>query len=234
MEMWGPCIPGIAAMLHAAVLSPPVEEPLIATAETIAAPNTPADVEEARAGRVVSLDAFRGITIAAMILVNDPGSWDHIYPPLKHAEWNGWTPTDLIFPFFLFIVGVSLVLSFQSRLRRGDSSGSLVWHALKRSLTIFALGLLLNGLPSFHLATWRIPGVLQRIALAYFAAAMITLCCKTYARALWIAALLAGYWLLMRYVPVPGYGVPGRDMPFLDPNANLAAYLDRKLMMGHL
>src|ERR1019366_908450 len=183
--------------------------------------------------RLVSLDVFRRATIAAMILVNNPGNTAS-YWPLRHAQWNGWTPTDLIFPFFLFIVGVSLVLSFQSRLRRGDSSGSLVWHALKRSLTIFALGLLLNGLPTFHLATWRIPGVLQRIALAYFAAAMITLCCKTYARALWIAALLAGYWLLMRYVPVPGYGVPGRDMPFLDPNANLAAYLNRKLMMGHL
>ena len=183
--------------------------------------------------RLVSLDVFRGATIAAMILVNNPGNGAS-YWPLRHAKWNGWTPTDLIFPFFLFIVGVSLVLSFQSRMRHGDSTRSLVWHALKRSLIIFALGLLLNGLPSFHLATWRIPGVLQRIALAYFAAAMITLYCKTYARALWIAALLAGYWWLMRYVPVPGYGVPGRDMPFLDPNANLAAYLDRKLMMGHL
>jgi predicted acyltransferase len=107
-------------------------------------------------------------------------------------------------------------------------------HTVKRSLTIFALGLLLNGLPPFHLATWRIPGVLQRIALAYFAAAMITLYCKTYARVLWIAAILVGYWLLMRYVPVPGFGLPSRDIPFLHPNANLAAYLDRKLMMGHL
>jgi predicted acyltransferase len=183
--------------------------------------------------RLVSLDVFRGATIAAMILVNNPGNGAS-YWPLRHATWNGWTPTDLIFPFFLFIVGVSLVLSFRSRLRRGDSTRSLVWHTLKRSLTIFALGLLLNGLPSFHLANWRISGVLQRIALAYFAAAMITLCCKTYARALWIAALLVGYWLLMRYVPVPGYGVPGRDISFLDPYANLAAYLDRKLMIGHL
>ncbi|HEY5177244.1 MAG TPA: heparan-alpha-glucosaminide N-acetyltransferase domain-containing protein [Terriglobales bacterium] len=183
--------------------------------------------------RLVSLDVFRGATIAAMILVNNPGN-SAAYWPLTHAKWNGWTPTDLIFPFFLFIVGVSLVLSFRSRLRRGDSTRSLVWHTVKRSLTIFALGLLLNGLPSFHLATWRIPGVLQRIALAYFAAAMITLYCKTYARLLWIAALLVGYWLLMRYVPVPGYGVPGHDIPFLHPNANLAAYLDRKLMMGHL
>src|SRR5665811_1571673 len=134
MEMWGPCIPGIAAMLHAAVLSPPVEEPLIATAETIAARSTSADVEEARAGRVVSLDAFRGITIAAMILVNDPGSWDHIHPPLKHAEWNGWTPTDLIFPFFLFIAGVSMALSFASRATRGATRGSLAWHIVRRSV----------------------------------------------------------------------------------------------------
>ncbi len=202
------------------------------TATSIAIP-TEVVKAPATSARLVSLDVFRGGTIAAMILVNNPGNGAS-YWPLRHAEWNGWTPTDLIFPFFLFIVGVSLVLSFQSRLRRGDSTRSLVWHTFKRSLTIFALGLLLNGLPSFHLATWRIPGVLQRIAIAYFAAAMITLYCRTYARALWIGALLAGYWMVMRYAPVPGYGMPVRDMPFLDPNANLAAYLDRKLMMGHL
>jgi predicted acyltransferase len=184
--------------------------------------------------RLVSLDVFRGVTIAAMILVNNPGNGD-AYGPLRHAKWNGWTPTDLIFPFFLFIVGVSLVLSFQSRLRRGDSTRSLARHTVKRSLTIFAIGLLLNGNASFDLTIWRIPGVLQRIAVAYFAAAMIALYCKkTYARVIWIAALLGGYWLLMRYVRVPGYGLPGHDIPFLDPNANLAAFLDRKLMTGHL
>ena len=91
--------------------------------------------------RLVSLDVFRGATIAAMVLVNNPGN-SAAYWPLTHAKWNGWTPTDLIFPFFLFIVGVSLVLSFRSRLRRGDSTRSLVWHTVKRSLTIFALGLL--------------------------------------------------------------------------------------------
>ncbi len=183
--------------------------------------------------RLVSLDVFRGATIAAMILVNNPGG--AAYWPLRHAKWNGWTPTDLIFPFFLFIVGVSLVFSFQSRLRRGDSTRSLVLHTVKRSLTIFALGLLLNGNTSLNLAIWRIPGVLQRIAVAYFAAAIIALYCKkTYARVLWIAAFLGGYWLLMRYVPVPGYGIPGRDIPFLHPDANLAAYLDRKFMTGHL
>ncbi len=187
----------------------------------------------ARQGRLVSLDVFRGATIAAMILVNDPGS-TAAYEPLKHARWNGWTPTDLIFPFFLFIVGVSLVFSFESRLRRGDSRGALVLHTLRRSATIFAIGLLLNGLPHFHLATWRIPGVLQRIAVAYLGAALITLYARTKARILWIAVLLLGYWALMRFVPVPGYGIPTHNIPLLHPNANLAAYLDRKLMFGHL
>jgi len=184
-------------------------------------------------GRLVSLDVFRGATIAAMILVNNPGS-SAAYGPLKHARWNGWTPTDLIFPFFLFIVGVSLVFSFASRLRRGDTRRSLVLHTVRRSATIFAIGLLLNGLPHFTLATWRVPGVLQRIAIAYLAAALITLYWRTNARIAWIAALLIGYWALMRFVPVPGYGIPTLDIPLLHPNANLAAYLDRKLMFGHL
>src|SRR5271165_73687 len=165
-------------------------------------------------GRLVSLDVFRGATIAAMILVNNPGS-SAAYWPLKHAVWNGWTPTDLIFPFFLFIVGVSLMFSFASRLRRGDSRRTLLQHTLRRSATIFAIGLLLNGLPHFTLATWRIPGVLQRIAIAYLAAAVITLYSRTNARIAWIAALLVGYWALMRFVPVPGYGTPTVDIPLL-------------------
>ena len=168
-----------------------------------------------------------------MILVNNPGS-SAAYEPLKHARWNGWTPTDLIFPFFLFIVGVSLVLSFEARLQRGDSRKALVLHTLRRSATIFAIGLLLNALPHFHPATWRIPGVLQRIAVAYLAAALITLYSGTKARIAWIASLLLGYWALMRFMPVPGYGIPTHDIPLLHPNANLAAYLDRKLMFGHL
>jgi predicted acyltransferase len=183
--------------------------------------------------RLVSLDVFRGTTIAAMILVNSPGS-SAAYWPLKHARWNGWTPTDLIFPFFLFIVGVSLVYSFESRLRRGDSRSALILHTLRRSATIFVIGLLLNGLPRFDPSTWRIPGVLQRIAVAYLAAALIMLYSRTHSRIMWIVALLLGYWALMSFVPVPGYGVPTRDVPLLEPYANLAAYLDRKLMLGHL
>jgi predicted acyltransferase len=186
-----------------------------------------------RQGRLVSLDVFRGATIGAMILVNSPGN-NAAYWPLKHARWNGWTPTDLIFPFFLFILGVALVFSFASRLHRGDSRGALVAHSLRRSAAIFAIGLLLNGLPNFQLSTWRIPGVLQRIAVAYLAAALITIYARTNARIAWITALLVGYWALMRFVPVPGYGVPTQDLPLLNPDGNLAAYLDRKLMLGHL
>ena len=193
----------------------------------------PAVQSRAAPGRLTSLDIFRGATIAFMIVVNSQTS-EEAYWPLRHANWNGWTPTDLVFPFFLFIVGVSLVLSFQSRLARGFSRRALVLHTVRRSAILFAIGLALNGLGSRSLESWRIPGVLQRIAIAYCAAALITLYSGTRARVAWIAALLLGYWIVMRFVPVPGFGVPGRDIPLLHPDANLAAYLDRKLMLGHL
>ncbi len=183
--------------------------------------------------RLFSLDLFRGATIAAMIVVNNQSS-EAAYRPLRHAEWNGWTPTDLVFPFFLFIVGVSLVLSFEARLEQGASRVALVLHTLRRSAVLFAIGLGLNGLASIQFDQWRIPGVLQRIAVAYCAASLITLYNRNYARAAWIAALLVGYWILMRFVPVPGHGIPGRDIPLLHPDANLASYLDRKFMFGHL
>src|SRR6202158_5848080 len=156
-------------ILGGAVVSRPMEGPLIVAAETIAAPasNAPAAKDVARTGRIVSLDVFRGITIATMILVNDPGSWSHIYAPLEHAEWNGWTPTDLVFPFFLFIAGVSMTLSFASRAARGVTRGSLAIHILRRSVVILAMGLLFEGFPSFDFHTIRIMGVLQRIALCY-------------------------------------------------------------------
>jgi predicted acyltransferase len=190
--------------------------------------------EESQAqGRIFSLDVFRGATMAAMIVVNNQDS-EQAYWPLRHAAWNGWTPTDLIFPFFLFIVGVSLVLSFHARLRRGESRRSLVLHALRRSVLLFVIGLALNGMASLQPATWRIPGVLQRIAVVYFIAAAITLYSGTRSRVLLIAVLAAGYWALMRYVVVPGHGMPGVDIPLLHPDYNLAAYLDRKLMLGHL
>jgi predicted acyltransferase len=181
--------------------------------------------------RLYSLDVFRGATIAAMILVNNPGN-NFAYAPLKHAVWNGWTPTDLIFPFFLFIVGVSLVLSFRSRVERGESKRTLMVHTLRRSAIIFLIGLFLNGFPYFNLSTWRVAGVLQRIAITYLAAAIITLYSGTRGIVMWIAGLLIGYWLVMRFVPVPGLGTPGTDMPLLDPNANLSWYIDKLYLPG--
>ncbi|HWY22566.1 MAG TPA: heparan-alpha-glucosaminide N-acetyltransferase domain-containing protein [Candidatus Acidoferrum sp.] len=182
--------------------------------------------------RLTSLDLFRGATIAAMILVNNPGN-DHAYWPLEHAQWNGWTPTDLIFPFFLFIVGVSLVFSFQSRLNRGNSRALLLRHAFLRAIIIFAIGLALNYTvvlfsPSDGL---RIPGVLQRIGICYLVASILFLYVGPKTRALVVVGLLVGYWILMRFVPVPGFGVPGRNIPLLHPDMNLAAYLDRKLLL---
>ncbi len=218
----------------------------IATAETIAAPVSAmsAATEVPRAGRMVSLDVFRGITIAAMILVNDPGSWSHIYAPLEHAEWNGWTPTDLIFPFFLFIAGVSMTLSFASRVARGVTRGAMAIHVLRRSALIFAIGLFLNGFPFFDLHTIRIMGVLQRIAVCYLAAGLLYLAtmrrkmtadkqARVRANLGVIAGvaliLLVGYWALMTFVPVPGYGAGN-----LGKEENLGAYIDRALMGGHL
>lgn len=187
----------------------------------------------ASASRLVSLDVFRGLTIAGMILVNDPGSWSSIYWPLDHAEWNGWTPTDLIFPFFLFTVGVSMTLSFAKRIERGATRGSLAKHVALRSLGIFTIGLLLNGFPKYHLATIRIPGVLQRIAVCYLCAGLIYLATGLEKGWKWQAAiaavLLIGYWAAMTFIPVPGYGAG-----HLDPESNLGAWLDRLVMNGHL
>ncbi|HEU5403506.1 MAG TPA: heparan-alpha-glucosaminide N-acetyltransferase domain-containing protein [Terriglobales bacterium] len=183
--------------------------------------------------RLASLDVFRGVTIAAMILVNNPGN-DHAFGPLKHSEWNGWTMTDLIFPFFLFMVGVSLVLSTASRIGRGESKQRLALHAVRRAVIIFAIGLFIYGFPHFAIATWRIPGVLQRIAVCYLISALLYLWTGPKVRWAVIVGCLLGYWVLMRFLTVPGFGVPGVDIPLLHPDNNLAAWLDRKLMMGHL
>jgi predicted acyltransferase len=202
-------------------------------ASTISVAPVTSSRQAARSSRLFSLDIFRGATVAAMILVNNPGN-DSPYAPLQHSKWNGWTPTDLIFPFFLFIVGVSLTLSFRSRMRRGESKRTLLLHTLRRSAIIFLIGLLLHGLPYFHLATWRVAGVLQRIALAYLAAALITLAFKVRGIAIWIAGLLVGYWIAMRFIPVPGFGMPGTDMPLLAPDANISWYLDNRFLPGRM
>src|SRR5918911_1247709 len=131
--------------------------------------------EERDAGRLLSLDVFRGITIAGMILVNDPGSWAHIYWPLDHAAWHGWTPTDLVFPFFLFIVGVAITLALSRRVAAGGTKRDLYWKIIRRTLLIYAFGFLLAGFPYFNLSTIRLTGVLQRISVCYFCASVIFL-----------------------------------------------------------
>jgi len=183
--------------------------------------NAPAAVT----GRLLSLDVFRGMTIAGMILVNNAGNWNAVYWPLDHAKWHGWTPTDLIFPFFLFIVGVSMVLSFESRRRRGATSAELLRHAIKRSIIIFAIGFVLAfWAKSFNLHTVRFYGVLARIALVYLVSSVIVLYCGRRARAGIAAALLIGYWLLMTRMP-------GFDLTM---DGNLAGFIDRKLLYEHL
>ncbi len=176
--------------------------------------------------RLVSLDAFRGFTIAGMILVNNPGTRT-AYAPLRHAQWNGWTPTDLVFPFFLFIMGVSMNLSFA---RRQDSArGGIYLKILRRALIIFALGVFLNAFPDFDWGTLRIAGVLQRIAVVYLVASVIVINAGIKTEAVIAGAFLVIYWLLMRFVPVPGYGAGN-----LTPEGNLATYLDSLLLPGRL
>jgi predicted acyltransferase len=147
--------------------------------------------------RMVSLDVFRGISIAGMILVNNAGSWKHVYHPLQHADWNGWTLTDLLFPFFLFTVGVAITLSFSERIARGGLEGKLFLEILRRTLILFGLGILLSGFPHYHWPTVRIPGVLQRIALCYFCSALIFMKTGIRGQAITTSMLLAIYWLLM-------------------------------------
>jgi len=180
--------------------------------------------------RLVSLDVFRGITIAAMLLVNNPGSWDNVYWPLEHAEWNGWTPTDLVFPFFLFIVGVATTFSLAHWQELGATRFLLGRKVVTRAAIIFALGLLLQGFPHYELAHIRIFGVLQRIALSYLLAAAIVLTTGVRGQAVALLGLLLGYWSLMTLVPVPGVG-----HGVLEPEKNLSNWLDLHVIgMNHV
>jgi predicted acyltransferase len=178
--------------------------------------------------RLVSLDLFRGATVAAMIFVNNPGSWAHLLPPFAHAEWHGWTPTDLIFPFFLFIVGTAGVLSMGRRQERGATRGELAWHALSRGATIVLLGWLAAAYPF----TWeriqhlRIPGVLPRIGLVYAIGTLLVLSCgrrRALGSALWAAGLLAVHTFLLQGL--------GHD---LTREGNLQTAVDLALLKGHL
>ena len=179
--------------------------------------------------RLVSLDVFRGLTIATMVLVNNPGTWSSIYWPLEHAEWSGWTPTDLVFPFFLFIVGVSITLAFARRVEEGTVKRDLYLKVIKRSAIIFGLGLFLNGFPYFHLSTIRIAGVLQRIALCYLIASLIFLTTKVRTQLLIALALLVVYCLVMTRIAAPGYAVGD-----LSKEGSLASFVDRTILGQHI
>jgi predicted acyltransferase len=189
--------------------------------------------------RYLAVDLLRGLTIAFMILVNDNGS-ERAFWALKHAEWNGFTPTDLVFPTFLFLVGASIVFSTESRLARGVTRASLFAHTVRRAVIILLLGFVVNSAPFFHLSSLRYYGVLPRIAVCYFIVASLYIWIRrpagsaagqpTIADKVGIlVGCLVGYYLLMRFVPVPGFGMPGRDLPFLDHDGNIVAWLDRQI-----
>ena len=203
--------------------------------------------------RLASLDVFRGLTIAGMLLVNNPGTWSAIYPPLEHAEWNGWTPTDLIFPFFLFIVGITTHLSLTGRRRRGATDRQIVTQIVKRGAMIVLVGLLLTGLP-YHefvihlpfgaqfdsvtphlgLGHWRLTGVLQRIGVAYLCGALLTLRTSVKQQVMIVAALLLGYWMAMTLIPVPGQNAIGALL-LNTKDGTLSAWLDRTVFgVNHL
>jgi predicted acyltransferase len=186
--------------------------------------------------RLLCLDVYRGLMVAAMIVVDNPGNDDGAYGPIMHAKWNGWTPADFIFPSFLVLVGISIVYSFAARLERGETRRQILFHAFKRSLILIAIGLLVNASPiiGLDLRTWRFEGVTQRIGICYFIAAILQLWAGRRGQILALAACLVGYWALLRFVPVPGAGFPARDIPFMDQVQNLPAWLDRKLFTGHL
>lgn len=212
-------------------------------------PTPPAAVAVPRRARerLLSLDVFRGLTVAGMLLVNNPGTWAAIYPPLEHAPWHGWTPTDLIFPFFLFIVGITTHLSLSERRARGDDDAALVRQIVKRAALIYLFGFAMSAFPFF---TWntvpghpdasmldrvvhrfqhvRIMGVLARIAVAYLIGALLAFRAPTKRVVITLAAVLYAYWLALMLLPVPGTGITGEiDVPSL----TLQGWLDR-LVIG--
>lgn len=190
--------------------------------------------EETTSNRLISLDVFRGITIAGMVLVNNPGTWSYIYGPLEHAPWNGWTPTDLVFPFFLFIVGIAITLALGKRVESNGINREIYFKIIRRTVLIFGLGLFLATFPfyNFSKGEWidpahvRIMGVLQRIAVCYLIASLVFIHTNWKQQAIIAGVLLLVYWALMTLINVPGCEVT----TFNDKACNLAAYIDRILL----
>ncbi|MGH7679167.1 MAG: acyltransferase family protein [Gemmatimonadaceae bacterium] len=199
--------------------------------------------------RLISLDVFRGLTVAGMLLVNNPGTWSAIYHPLEHAPWHGWTPTDLIFPFFLFIVGITTQLSISARRARGDDERAIRRQILRRGALIFLFGFLINGFPFFtwsavadnadpsfldrivdRLEHWRILGVLQRIGIAYLVSALIATRASLRTQVIVTAVLLLGYWFVMTVLPVPGTGGTPGALLLGRGETTMAGYWDRVLL----
>jgi predicted acyltransferase len=182
--------------------------------------------------RVQSVDVLRGLTIALMILVNDPGDWGHVFRQLDHAEWSGWTLTDLVFPTFLFLMGASMVFSLQARAARGDCRKTLTGHVFARAGKLLLLAFVLVYFPRMHWDRLRFYGVLSRIALCGLLAGLALIATmklrrRALALVIVVSMLLVGYWILLTMVPVPGAGMPGRDMLLLDKKLNMTAWVDR-------
>jgi len=185
-------------------------------------------MESRQVTRLMSLDAFRGFTVAAMIMVNYPGSWDHVFPTLRHTEWNGLTFTDQVAPYFLFIIGVSITFSLASKRSLPDKRGvygRILWRALK----IYAIGMFLNAMPGFDLSNLRWTGTLHRIAVVFALSALIFLHTTVRQQAWVCGVLLLGYWAAMTMIPTPGEGGV-----LLEPGRNLAAWLDRLFLPGRM
>ena len=179
--------------------------------------------------RSLALDVFRGVCVAGMILVTDPGTYSAVFPQLLHAAWRGATVTDMIFPGFLFAVGAAIPLSLRSRMHRGRTASQIQLEIMRRTVLLIVIGLVLNAYPKFQLGSLRIPGVLQRIGLCYAAAATVTLLLRLRTRRARCRGLLSiatalwfGYGLLLRLTPVPGYGAG-----HLDTLRSLPAFVDR-------
>ncbi len=177
--------------------------------------------------RLLSLDAFRGLTMLFMVLVNNGGG-PISYPPLQHSDWNGWTMTDTVFPSFLWIAGVAITLALGRRLEAGEAPGKLLKIVFRRAVIIYVLGLLVYAFPHFSLSHQRLLGVLQRIAICYLAASVIYLYCGVRTQIIWIISLFAVYWGMMAFINVPGYG-PGN----LTVEGNFAHYIDRIVLGTH-